>query len=85
MRLRLALALAATLAVAAPAHADPLDPLPEVPWEQLGVKPVKPNWVSDLCFDREHPRDDVVAHSVCAPVGQVRGEVTWPFDEPPPL
>lgn len=81
--MRIRLVLLAMLAVAAPAHASP--PVGEVVRDvmtQLGVDPQTRN---DLCYERDKPRDDVVAHAVCAPVGQVHGEVTWPFPEPPPL
>lgn len=67
MRLRHVLAVAATLAVAAPAHADPLNPLPVDP-EPI-IKDVRDHLVgSDTCVKRENPRDDIVPTVVCAPV-----------------
>lgn len=69
--MRARLLLVALLALAGPARADWYI-LPGVSGDWL---PIDPYTTTDVCFNREHPRDDVVAHAICPPVGDVDAQV----------
>lgn len=71
--MKMRLVVLAILAVAGPAQAGPVQTVKNVLREQ-GIDLSEPI-PADLCYERHRPRDDVIARTVCAPLGDVETQL----------